>query len=68
MTDNLGIEWQPCVKLPVTVHVREQVPGEAKRPALSDKEIDDLWDKEAEYYALYDEARGFARALMNLLK
>ncbi len=110
MTDDLGTEWQPCVKLPITVHVREQVPGEthvstregitpvrpddlimlgvqgeeypigrelfeqtytlgeAKRPALSNEEIDDLWDKEAAYYALYDEARGFARALMNLLK
>lgn len=21
-------EWQPCVKLPITVHVREQRPGE----------------------------------------
>jgi hypothetical protein len=30
VTDNhlIGAEWQPCVKLPVTVHVREQRPGE----------------------------------------
>jgi hypothetical protein len=25
----IGPEWMPCVKLPVTVHVREQRPGEA---------------------------------------
>lgn len=110
MTEDLGTEWQPCVKLPITVHVREQVPGEthvstregitpvrpddlimlgvqgeeypigrelfeqtytlgeAKRPTLSNEEIDALWDKEAKYYALYNEARGFARVLMNLLK
>ncbi len=109
MTDNLGTEWQPCVKLPITVHVREQVPGETHvstregitpvrpddlimlgvqgeeypigrelfeqtytlgevGPKLTDDEIDALWDKEAKYYALYNEARGFARALMNLLK
>jgi hypothetical protein len=24
----IGSEWQPCVKLPITVHVREQRPGE----------------------------------------
>jgi hypothetical protein len=24
----IGPEWQPCVKLPITVHVREQRPGE----------------------------------------
>lgn len=113
MIDNLGTEWQPCVKLPITVRVREQLPsethistregitpvrpddlimrgiqgeeypigrelfeqtytlGEADQPStptLTDDEIDDLWDKEAEYYALYNEARGFARALINLLK
>jgi hypothetical protein len=26
--DAIGPEWQPCVKLPITVHVREQRPGE----------------------------------------
>jgi hypothetical protein len=26
---HIGPEWVPCVKLPVTVHVREQRPGEA---------------------------------------
>lgn len=24
----IGVEWQPCVKRPITVHVREQRPGE----------------------------------------
>jgi hypothetical protein len=24
----IGPEWQPCVKMPITVHVREQRPGE----------------------------------------
>jgi hypothetical protein len=110
MIDNLGTEWQPCVKLPITVHVREQLPGEthistregitpvrpddlimrgvqgeeypigrelfeqtytlgeAERPTLTDEEIGALWDKEGAYYALYDEARDLARALINLLK
>jgi hypothetical protein len=27
-TTTIGTEWQPCVKLPITVHVREQRPGE----------------------------------------
>lgn len=113
MIDNLGTEWQPCVKLPITVHVREQLPGEThistregitpvrpddlimlgvqgeeypigrelfeqtytlgeaeqpSVPTLTDDEIDALWDKEAAYYALYNEVRGFTRALINLLK
>jgi hypothetical protein len=110
MIDNLGTEWQPCVKLPITVHVREQFPGEthvstregitpvrpddlimrgvqgeqypigrelfeqtytlgeAERRTLTDQEIDALWDKESGYYALYDKARGFARALINRIR
>lgn len=28
MIENLSTEWQPCVKLPVVVHVRKQKPGE----------------------------------------
>jgi hypothetical protein len=27
-TEQVGPEWRPCVKLPITVHVREQRPGE----------------------------------------
>ena len=41
---------------------------ETPPPPLTDDEIDALWDKEAAYYALHNEARGFARALINLLK
>lgn len=32
---------------------------------LTDNDLDDLWDQTAEYFALYDEARCFARALLN---
>ena len=38
-------EWQPCVKLPITVHVREQRPGEthsSTREGLTPLLPDDL--------------------------
>lgn len=44
MTD-LSTEWKPCVKLPVTVHVREQRPGEthvSTREGITPIQPDDL--------------------------
>jgi hypothetical protein len=41
----LGPEWQPCVKLPITVHVREQRPGESHvstREGITPVREDDL--------------------------
>ena len=41
----IGQEWQPCVKLPVTVHVREQRPGESHvstREGITPIRTDDL--------------------------
>jgi hypothetical protein len=43
--DTIGPEWQPCVKLPITVHVREQRPGEthsSTREGLTPLLPDDL--------------------------
>jgi hypothetical protein len=39
---------------------------DAIRAELSDDQIDDLWDEEAGYYNLYEEARRFARRLLSL--
>ena len=42
---NIGSEWTPCVKLPVTVHVREQKPGEthvSTREGITPVKPDDL--------------------------
>jgi len=41
----VGSEWQPCVKLPITVHVREQRPGEqhvSTREGITPVRPDDL--------------------------
>jgi hypothetical protein len=41
----IGPEWQPCVKLPITVHVREQRPGEthsSTREGITPLRPDDL--------------------------
>ena len=41
----IGPEWQPCVKLPITVHVREQQPGEthsSTREGITPLRSDDL--------------------------
>ena len=41
----IGSEWRPCVKLPITVHVREQRPGEthsSTREGLTPLLPDDL--------------------------
>jgi len=41
----IGSEWQPCVKLPITVHVREQRPGEqhvSTREGITPVRADDL--------------------------
>lgn len=41
----VGPEWQPCVKLPITVHVREQRPGEqhvSTREGITPVRPDDL--------------------------
>jgi len=41
----IGSEWQPCVKLPITVHVREQQPGEthiSTREGITPVRPDDL--------------------------
>jgi hypothetical protein len=41
----IGPEWQPCVKLPITVHVREQRPGErhiSTREGITPVRPDDL--------------------------
>jgi hypothetical protein len=41
----IGPEWRPCVKLPITVHVREQRPGEthsSTREGLTPLLPDDL--------------------------
>ena len=41
----VGSEWQPCVKLPITVHVREQRPGEqhvSTREGITPVQPDDL--------------------------
>jgi hypothetical protein len=41
----IGPEWQPCVKLPITVHVREQRPGEthiSTRDGITPVRPDDL--------------------------
>jgi hypothetical protein len=43
--DAIGPEWRPCVKLPITVHVREQRPGEthsSTREGLTPLLPDDL--------------------------
>ena len=40
----------------------------ASYPMLTDEMIDQLWDDSAGYYALYDEARTFARNLIELLQ
>jgi hypothetical protein len=46
MTDpKLNTEWKPCVKLPITVHVREQRPGEthvSTREGITPVQPDDL--------------------------
>jgi hypothetical protein len=42
---NIGPEWTPCVKLPVTVHVRHQRPGEthvSTREGITPVKPDDL--------------------------
>ena len=42
---NIGPEWVPCVKLPVTVHVRHQRPGEthvSTREGITPVKPDDL--------------------------
>jgi len=41
----IGPEWKPCVKLPITVHVREQRPGEthvSTREGITPVRPDDL--------------------------
>jgi len=41
----VGSDWQPCVKLPITVHVREQRPGEqhvSTREGITPVQSDDL--------------------------
>jgi len=41
----LAPEWKPCVKLPITVHVREQRPGEthvSTREGITPVQPDDL--------------------------
>ena len=41
----IGPEWTPCVKLPITVHVREQRPGEqhvSTREGITPVKPDDL--------------------------
>jgi len=41
----IGSEWTPCVKLPITVHVREQRPGEqhvSTREGITPVKPDDL--------------------------
>jgi len=43
--DAIGPEWQPCVKLPITVHVREQRQGEthtSTREGITPLRHDDL--------------------------
>lgn len=45
LTEKIGPEWVPCVKLPVIVHVREQRPGEkhvSTREGLTPVKPDDL--------------------------
>lgn len=42
---NIGPDWRPCVKLPITVHVREQRPGEryvSTREGITPLKADDL--------------------------
>ena len=42
---DIGTEWTPCVKLPVTVHVRQQRPGEthvSTREGITPVKPDDL--------------------------
>lgn len=44
-TEPVGTEWTPCVKLPVTVHVRQQRPGESHvstREGITPVKPDDL--------------------------
>ena len=43
--DDIGLEWRPCVKLPITVHVRDQRPGEthsSTREGITPLRSDDL--------------------------
>ena len=43
--DDIGLEWRPCVKLPITVHVRDQRPGETHsntREGITPLRSDDL--------------------------
>jgi hypothetical protein len=49
--------------------IRERARAELAQPepaAPTDEEWDALWDKEAEYFALYGEARRFARAAYSI--
>ena len=42
---DIGQEWRPCVKLPITVHVRDQRPGEthsSTREGITPLRSDDL--------------------------
>ena len=43
--NDIGQEWRPCVKLPITVHVRDQRPGEthsSTREGITPLRSDDL--------------------------
>ena len=43
--DGIGQEWRPCVKLPITVYVRDQRPGEthsSTREGITPLRSDDL--------------------------
>lgn len=45
LVNDIGQEWRPCVKLPITVHVRDQRPGEthsSTREGITPLRSDDL--------------------------
>jgi hypothetical protein len=49
---------------PPDVIIRARVALFAPEQGPTDEELDEMWSKEAEYFALYPEARRFARAVL----
>ena len=50
---------------PPNVILRTRAALSAPEQGPTDEELDEMWSKEAEYFALYPEARRFARAVLN---
>ena len=57
----------PPVPEPEEEKDSENAVAKTALPVFSDEEIDELWDQEGGYFALYEEVRRFARALIPLV-